>query len=246
MKTTSCLSILLSILLSFSAASFDSDLELGIFELNRGEFKAAIKEFEPLVLEGYSPAQYQMALIYQKGYGVKKDQQKAFELFSLAAAQNYPDALFNLAIMYSEGKIVDKDLKTSFTLTEKAAQKGLASAQFNVGVAYFNGDGIKKDYLKASRWYEKAADQNYALAQFNLALMYFEGQGVPKDLEMSYIWNIISSYNGYAPADKSRIMDERNLNGDQIQQARDEANRIYKRILTQEEIKTKQANEKLY
>jgi len=246
MKTFSCLGILLSILLSFSASSFNGDLDLGIFELNRGEFKAAIKEFEPLVIEGYSPAQYQMALIYQKGYGVKKDEQKAFELFSLAASQNYPDALFNLAVMYTEGKVVDKNLKTAFALNEKAAKKGLASAQFNTGVAYHNGEGVQKDYLKASRWYQKAADQNYALAQFNLALMYFDGQGVPKSIEQSYIWNIISSYNGYVPADKSRTMDEYKLNGDQIQQARDEANRIYKQIIDQEERKAKAANKKFY
>jgi TPR repeat protein len=246
MKITTCLGIFLSILLSFSAESFDGDLELGIFELNRGEFKAAIKEFEPLVLEGYSPAQYQMALIYQKGYGVKKDEQKAFELFSLAASQNYPDALFNLAVMYSEGTVVDKNLTTAFTLNEKAANKGLASAQFNVGVAYFNGEGVQKDFLKASRWYKKAADQNYALAQFNLALMYFEGQGVPKSTEQSYIWNIISSYNGYVPAEKSRVMDEYKLNGDQIQQARDEANRIYKNIIAREDKKAKEANKKFY
>ncbi|MFT5758258.1 MAG: TPR repeat protein [Alteromonadaceae bacterium] len=246
MKTITCLSVLLSILLSFSASSFDADLELGIFKLNKGEFKAAIEKFEPLVLEGYSPAQYQMALIYQNGYGVQKDQQKAFELFSLAASQNYPDALFNLAVMYSEGKVVDKNLTTAFVLYEKAANKGLASAQFNIGVAYYNGEGVQKDYLKASRWYRKAAEQNYALAQFNLALMYFEGQGVPKSTENSYIWNIISSYNGYVPADKSRIIDESKLNGDQIQQARDEANRIYKNILAQEEIKNKEANKKFY
>jgi len=246
MKTNSYLAIFLGIIISLPVTAYDGDLELGIFQLNRGEFKAAIEEFEPLILEGYSPAQYQMALIYQNGHGVQKDPQKAFELLSLAAAQNYPDALFNLAVMYSEGKVVDKDLKIAFTLTEKAANKGLASAQFNVGVAYYNGEGVKRDYLKASRWYQKAADQNYALAQFNLALMYFEGQGVPKSMEKSYVWNIIAASNGYVPAGKSRDMDEYKLNGDQIQQARDEANIIYKKIITQLEIKAKAASKKFY
>jgi uncharacterized protein len=117
MKIRSLLGIYLGLATSFSAFSFNGDLELGIFQLNRGEFKAAMTEFKPLVLEGYSPAQYQMGLIYQNGYGVQKDLTKAFELFSLAAAQNYPDAMFSLALMYSEGEGVDKNLKTAFTLT---------------------------------------------------------------------------------------------------------------------------------
>lgn len=246
MKKNSLLVGVLSLLVSFSALSFVGDLELGIFKLNKGEFKEAIKEFEPLVAEGYSPAEYQMALIYQNGYGVKKDLQKAYELFSLSAAQNNPDALFNLALMYSEGKPVEKDLKMAFTLTEKAANKELASAQFNLGVMYYNGQGVDRDYLKASRWYRKAADQNYALAQFNLALMYFDGKGVPKSIEDSYIWNIIAGYNGYKNAEKSRDMDEHKLTSDQIKESRKKANLIYQKIIRHVESRDKADNQKLY
>jgi len=49
-----------------------NDLELGIYELNRGEFHAAIEQFLPLVVEGYAPAQYLMATVYQLGFGVTK------------------------------------------------------------------------------------------------------------------------------------------------------------------------------
>ena len=97
MKTKTLIALLLTTVISSPAFSFAGDLELGIFQLNRGEFKAAIEEFSPLVDEGYAPAQYQMALIYQNGYGVRKDPQKAFDLFSLAASQNYPEALFDLS-----------------------------------------------------------------------------------------------------------------------------------------------------
>lgn len=246
MNKNSLLFGMLGIIISFSALSFDGDLELGIFKLNGGEFKEAIKEFEPLVAEGYSPAEYQMALIYQNGYGVAKDLQKAYELFSLSAAQNNPDALFSLALMYSEGKPVKKDLKMAFVLTEKAADKELASAQFNLGVMYHNAQGVDRDYLKASRWYRKAAEQNYALAQFNLALMYFEGKGVPKSIEDSYIWNIIAGYNGYKNAEKSRDIDEQKLNSDQIAEYREKANVIYQKIIRQQESKDKADNQKLF
>lgn len=239
MKKTVFAFFCLSMLSSVSSFAYQGDLDQGIYELNRGSFKAAINEFEPLVAQEYSPAQYQMALIYLNGFGVKKDSNKAFELLSLSSAQNYPDALFSLSLMYSEGDIVKKDLKTAFALMERAAIRNLVSAQFNLGVMYFNGTGTYKDYKKAARWYKTAAKQNYALAQFNLALMYFEGLGVEKSIEMSFVWNIISASNGYENAAKSRDMDALKLSNLEINQAREKADRLYKQIVEQQEAKNK-------
>lgn len=241
MKTIQKLALLCALSSSFSAFSFNGDLELGIFQLNRGEFKAAIAEFTPLLDEQYSPAQYQMALIHLNGWGVKKDEQKAFELLTLAASQNYPDALFSLSTMYSEGDVVKKDLKTAFVMMEKAANKNLASAQFNVGVMYAQGEGVAKNSQKAARWYEKAARQNYPLAQFNLALMYFEGKGVKKSTEMSYVWNYIAAKSGYVPAQKSRDMDEHKLSIEDIRTGREHAESLYAQIIEQIDLRNKKA-----
>lgn len=216
-----------------------ADLDKGIFELNRGEFKKAIDEFEPLLLEGYAPAQYQMALIYQNGWGKNKDQSKAFELMSLAAEQNYSDALFSLSVMYTDGDVVKKDLTKAFVLMEKAAQKELASAQFNVAVMYANAQGTTKNMKKAAKWYEKAANQNYVLAQFNLALLYFEGTGVNKDLNQSHIWNYIAAKSGYVPAKKSRDMDEHRLSVKQVNKNREKADELHARIIERRDRKAK-------
>jgi TPR repeat protein len=240
MKKTALALFCLTILSSVSSFAFQGDLDQGIYELNRGAFKAAIKEFEPLLAQEYSPAQYQMALIYLNGFGVKKDPDKAFELLSLSASQNHPGALFSLSLMYSEGEVVEKDLKTAFALMERAAIRDLVTAQFNLGVMYFNGQGTNTDYKKAARWYTSAAKQNYALAQFNLALLYFEGLGVEKSIKMSYVWNIISASNGYGEAGKSRDMDALKLNSLEISQAREKADRLYKQFIEQEELKAKQ------
>ena len=233
-----------SLLASSHGFAQGADIDVGIYELNRGEFKAAIAEFSPLVEEGFSPAQYQMAMIYKHGYGVPKDGMKSLELLKLSATQNYPDAQFELALLYTEGKFVKKDLKKAFKLTSKAAYKGLASAQYNLAVMYANGDGTKQDDFKASRWYQSAADQNYALAQYNLALLYSEGKGVEKSIDWSYVWNTIASWNGYLNAETSRIIDERLLSKIKIEQGREKANTIYQKILEQQEIKAKMANNK--
>jgi TPR repeat protein len=233
--------LVLSIALFIPKFAYSSDLDLAIYDLNRGEFNAAIAQFEPLVAEGYAPAQYQMGLIYLNGYGVIKNPIKAVELLHLAVSQNYSDALFDLSLLYSEGEVVKKDLNTAYTLMKKAAKKGLPRAQFNLGVMIYNGSGIPQDDFQASRWYQKAADQNYALAQFNLALMYFNGKGVAKSTEMSYIWNIIAAKNGYRIAEKSRDMDEHKLTAEEIKTSREKANTLLRNIIQQGELKLRQA-----
>jgi hypothetical protein len=239
MKIITKIAVSTTLFSCFSAIGFAGDLELAIAQLNKGQFKQAIAEFKPLLIEQYAPAQYQMGLVHLNGWGVKKDTNKAFDLLTLAAAQNYPDALFSLSLIYDEGVLVDKNAKKAFGLMEKAANKKLASAQFNLGVMYANGKGTVLDSSKAVRWYEKAARQNYALAQFNLALMYFEGKGIKKDLEMSYIWNYISSKSGYEPARKSRDMDENKLSIEQLKSARERAENLYSQILIQIDLRNK-------
>ncbi|WP_258872717.1 tetratricopeptide repeat protein [Thalassotalea euphylliae] len=230
----------LTLVLSISSLStLGADLKSGIYELNRGQFKAAMAEFQPLLEEGYAPAQYQVAMMYKNGWGMRKNLQKSYQLLTLAADQNYPDAQFELALMYTEGEPVEKNAKKAFELTKKAADKGLASAQFNLGVMYAEGTGTYRDNTKAVREYEKAARQNYALAQFNLALMHFEGKGTERSLFQSYIWNTIASRNGYKPAESSRVLDERKLGVEQIKKGREEADSLYRNLLAQAEIRAK-------
>ncbi len=235
-------SLLFLLLSSFSTLSQNNNFDRGIYDLNRGEFHAAMDQFRPLVAEGYAPAQYQMGVIYQKGYGVPKNGLKALALFELSAKQNYSDALFELALIYSEGKLVKQNLKKAYRLTTKVAKKGLASAQFNLAVMFANGTGVDQNYFNASRWYKTAADQNYALAQYNLALLYSEGKGVEKSTEMSLIWNTIAAWNGSADANKSRIIDERALANEKIIAAvLEKTNAIYRKILNQKKLKAKMA-----
>jgi len=234
-------SLIFLLLSSLSALSHANDMELGIFELNRGEFHAAIEQFRPLVAEGYAPAQYQMAMIYKHGYGVPKDPMKAIELLELAAKQNDSDAQFELALIYSEGKLVKKDLVKSYELTRQSATKGLASAQFNLAVMLSNGTGVAQDNYQAARWYKNAANQNYGLAQYNLALLYSEGKGIEKSTEMSLVWNTIATWNGYPDANASRILDERALSDVNKEAALNKANALYRKIIEQQELKAKMA-----
>jgi len=194
-------------------------LEDGIRAANEGEFAVALKEFQYLADKGFAPGIYELAKLYEGGYGVTRDYRKAAALYQQGVKKNHPDSMFALAVLYDEGKGVKLDHQMAVTLFEKAANKNLPAAQFNLGVMYSNGVG-----------YEKAAANNYSLAQFNLALMYFEGLGMPKDLEKSYIWNTIAEYNGNMQASHSRKLDERKMLPKEIEEAKEKADAIYAKI----------------
>lgn len=213
---------------SFSSTA---GLEEGIRAANEGRFEEALKEFQYLADMGYAPGIYELAKMYQGGFGVTKNERKAAELMQKAVDLNLADAMFDLAVMYKEGKGVKQDLQTAVLLFTKAAQKNLPAAQFNLGVMYTNGEGVVKDYYQAMDWYEKAAANNYTLAQFNMALMYFQGLGVEESVEMSYVWNRIAEYNGNENAKKSRQLDEQKMSASEIEAAIEKADAIYERIM---------------
>lgn len=220
--------------LSLSAPAL-ADYDDAVYHMNRGEFTLAIEELKPLVMLGYPPALYQQGVLYENGFGVQKNQQKAFKLYERAAGRSVPEAQFAIAQMYSEGRGTEKNLKKAFIYTKRAAEKDLAAAQFNLGVMFQNGTGTTQSYHNAAIWYEQAAKRNYALAQFNLALLYYDGLGVTKDIEMSYVWNRVAAYNGYKPAEQSMAMDAKELSRDQIKRSRERAEELYLEISPKEE-----------
>ncbi|KJY94501.1 tetratricopeptide repeat protein [Pseudoalteromonas ruthenica] len=213
------------------APAAHAGLEEGIAAANVGDFETALSEFQYLADMGYAPGIYQLAQMYESGHGVAKNQRKAAQLYQQAVDKDYADAMFSLAVMYQEGRGVKLDLQRAVSLFKGAAEKGLAAAQFNLGVMYTNGEGVIKDYQSAIDWYRKAAAQNYTLAQFNLALMYYEGLGVAKSIEKSYIWNTIAEYNGNDDASTSRKLDEKKLQPEEIERAKQKADDIYEKIL---------------
>ncbi|KAF7764502.1 hypothetical protein PCIT_b0520 [Pseudoalteromonas citrea] len=221
--------IILASLLGFAGSS-SAGLEEGIEAANSGQFEVALKEFRYLTDMNYAPGIYQLAKMYQGGFGVTKDLKKAASLFRDAIKLGSADAMFALAVMYDDGKGVKQDKNKAIDLFERAANKNLAAAQFNLGVIYANGDGVIQSYHTAMDWYEKAAANNYSLAQFNLALMYYQGLGTDKNIEKSYIWNLIAEYNGNSDASKSRDLDEQQMSPSQVELATDIANDIYNRI----------------
>ena len=65
---------------------------------------------------------------YKKGIGIPKDEQRAFELYTMAAEQEHVTAIFKLGVMYYNGRGTEPDQLKGKELLKKAATLGIAVA----------------------------------------------------------------------------------------------------------------------
>jgi TPR repeat protein len=141
----------------------------------------AVRWFEKAALNGYAPAQVNLAVMYANGWGTAKNYGAALRWLTAAADQHYARAYYNLGLLYLQGAGVRKDYAEALKFFRKGADAGDTSAQTNLGYMYDQGLGVPRDAATAAQWYRKAADGGNALGENNLADMYLRGEGVRQD-----------------------------------------------------------------
>jgi TPR repeat protein len=122
-----------------------------------------------------------LAIAYETGDGVPKDEAKAARLYKQASDVGDAQATLNLGAMYYEGRGVAKNYAEALVLFRKAASLGDAQAMTNLGVMYGAGQGVMKDNAQSLHWLEQAADRGNSSALTFLAIRYEEGNGVAKN-----------------------------------------------------------------
>ncbi|GEM_PF-3311510 len=150
--------------------------------------------------QGDALSQYNLAVLYENGMGVRQDKNKAFELYSLAAEQGLIIAFNNLGTMYQQGEGTSQDYTQAIKWYKKGVKYNNANAQKNLASAYRNGTGVTRDYNKAIELLELAANQGIREAQYDLGVMYQKGQGVSVDYHQAFKWFKAASDQGFGPA----------------------------------------------
>jgi uncharacterized protein len=143
-------------LLAVAGAAVAGSLEDGVAAVKRRDYATALRLFRPLADQGDDVAQFDLAVMYNKGWGVPRDYLQAAKWYRLAAAQGNADAQYNLGILYDGGHRYAEAVKWY----RKAADQGLADAQFNLGLLYAKGQGVLRDYVQAYMWFELSAAQD--------------------------------------------------------------------------------------
>ena len=124
---------------------------LGWYENMNRNSSAAAFNYSLAVEGGDIESQYNLALCYAFGQGVKKDLKKAFELAQSAGEQGYLPAIHFLGRSYQKGRGTQKNRVEAFSLFQKAARKGYLFSQNALGECFENGYGIGVSLLEAKK-----------------------------------------------------------------------------------------------
>jgi TPR repeat protein len=105
-----------------------ADFQTGMDAYNRGDFAAALREWQPLAEQGDARAQFSFGLLYENGDGVPRDYAKARQWYEKAAAQGDAKAQLYLGMQYSFGQGGPVDLVQAYMWYSLAAGNGNAHA----------------------------------------------------------------------------------------------------------------------
>ena len=113
---------------------------------------------------GDAESQIRLAMCYESGKGVPRDEAEVLKWARKAADQGDPIGQNILGRYYFNGTGIPQDHEEAVQWFRKAAEQGLANARHNVALCYYTGDGTNGDHNEAIRWCRKAAEQGYAPA----------------------------------------------------------------------------------
>jgi len=137
-------SLLIAGALCIAPAAF-ADVKAGVDAWARGDYPAAITQWQGPASHGDADAQFNLGQAYKLGRGVKQDLVRAEELFGKAAEQGHLQASDNYGLLlFQRG-----DRARALPFIRAAADRGDPRAQYLLGVAHFNGDGVTKDWVRA-------------------------------------------------------------------------------------------------
>jgi len=137
-----------------------------------GRWPEVLAFYQKAVDKGSSYGYYGLGTLYETGYGVDKDVQKAIELYQKAADGGCLMGNVGLGNLYSGICGIDNGVAVDAAKAQANYTAALESEDFatrnaaRVGLGDLNryAIGAEADQAKALEWYQKAADEGYYLA----------------------------------------------------------------------------------
>jgi TPR repeat protein len=163
----------------------------------------ALKWFQKAALNGYAPAQVNLAVMYANGWGTPQNYGAALEWLKAASEQHYALADYNLGVLYMQGTGVRRDYGEALRWFQRGAEGGDSWAQTNLGYLFDQGFGVTANAPTAASWYSKAAHAGNVLGKYNLGDMYLRGEGVAQSDTEAVRWFQEAADQGHTGA---RIM----------------------------------------
>ena len=123
----------------------NANFQAGITAYQANNLPLAYKEFHTAAKDGHADSQFNVALMYEQGIGVSKDEKEAVVWYGKSAAQGNAAAQFNLGVLYENGRGTKIDYVKANELYRKASAQGDPLAIGNLGMLYVRGQGVKEN-----------------------------------------------------------------------------------------------------
>jgi len=123
----------------------NANFEAGIAAYEANNLPLAYNEFLAAAKDGHADSQFNVALMYERGIGVGKDEKEAVVWYGKSAAQGNAAAQYNLGVLYENGRGTHIDYAKANEWYRKASVQGDALAVGNLGMLYVRGQGVKEN-----------------------------------------------------------------------------------------------------
>ena len=115
-------------LIALASSQAWAGMEEAMAAAKRGDYQTAYAEWLPLANQGNPSAQHNIAQLFRRGKGVKRDYAEASFWYRLAAEQWHVPAQHNLAVMYDRGLGVPINYEEARKWYRRAADRGYGAA----------------------------------------------------------------------------------------------------------------------
>lgn len=122
-----------------------ADVKAGVDAWSRGNYAAAVNQWEGPASAGDADAMFNLAQAYRLGRGVPRDMGRAEELYQKAAAAGHIQASDTYGLLLFQ----DGRREQALPYVENAARRGDPRSQYLLGIAHFNGDIVSRDWIRA-------------------------------------------------------------------------------------------------
>ncbi|XP_073343732.1 death ligand signal enhancer [Pagrus major] len=155
---------------------------IGLESAKSKNYEEAFTCFLAAAQQGYSKAQFNTGVCYEKGRGVSKDNEKALYYYWQAAVGGHKQAQYRYAklLLTSRGRQSLEELNTAINLLEQSAAAGLTKAQVCLASVY--SQEPVRDGSKSVRYLRMAAESGDDTALLFLGQCFESGFGVQQNL----------------------------------------------------------------
>ena len=150
---------------------------------------------------GFKKANYDLALLYLFGNGIKQDDVTSFKYFSEAANSGDAAAMIYLGFMSRMGRGCPKDPAMSTEWYRKSSNLGNPEGHFYYASALIREHSIKDNTLLALTLFAKSAQAGHPSAIFSMGDSYRLGRGCEKDVSRSHAWYRLAIAHTTIPED---------------------------------------------